>query len=63
MNNHHHCPGLGECESHPKMAVSKFRSRHPCPTPWEVWEPHNAGVEFFPTHAEAINYAQKEATR
>lgn len=58
----HVCPGLVDCESHPKVTVSKFRSCYP-PHPWEVWEPHIAGVEFFPTYAEAINHAQKEATK
>lgn len=30
--------------------------------PWEVWEGWDL-LDWFATHAEAINYAQKEARR
>lgn len=58
----HDCPRLSRCLCHPRWRVhkdglsSEWITEPPGPMDTDTW-----GV--FPTHAEAIQFAQKEATR
>ena len=61
MSDHHNCPGLAECIDHPRWHIYKTRLRGWCVSP--PLRTHGNAPEAFPSHAEAINYAQKEATR
>lgn len=55
MSDHHNCPGLHTCDDHPKWRVVKY------PAGWWVQSPSHPSIALHPSHAEAINYAQKEA--
>ena len=60
----HNCPGLIACNVHPKWKVMRIllEGRQ---WVWCVYPPRrnlNHAAEF-PTHAEAITHAQKEATK
>ena len=57
MSDRHDCPGLQECDNHPKWSVTKHVYN------WEAWSPGCHAVDTFDTHFQAAHYAQKEATR
>lgn len=58
----HDCPGLEPCTNHPRWRVWKNPVNK-----WWVTEPPGPGSTLHwqghYTHAEAINHAQKEATK
>lgn len=62
MSNHHDCPGLAECMDHPKWSVLFGQ-----PGRWEALAPgpeyDDRSRFFLPTHAEALNHAQREARK
>src|SRR5690625_4079596 len=58
MSDHHDCPGLYRCLDHPKWHVVHDRFFIGS---WMVCPPGDEVPTDFPTHAEAINHAQKQA--
>lgn len=55
MSDHHDCPGLIDCHSHPRWPVIKYGHR------WEAWAPNSQTFRTFPTHAEAMSFADRKA--
>lgn len=53
----HDCPGLEPCSKHPKWRVVKY------PAGWWVQSPSHPSIALHPTHAEAINHADREARK
>lgn len=53
------CPGLARCGEHPRWHVVWLFS----PRGWNVFKSENDHIETFPTHADAMSHAQKEATK
>lgn len=47
------CPGLNACPDHPRWRVWRDRRGY-----WHATPAHNLNSRAFPTHAQAINYAQ-----
>lgn len=64
MSDHHDCPGLLECDNHPRWNI--IRHVEPDDTTWFVYSPGwywTAECVEFPTHAAAITYATKQAQK
>lgn len=56
----HDCLGLLDCYTHPKWTVI----RSLCDQDWIVYPPmSDESNDFFPSHAEAISHADREARR
>lgn len=66
MSDHHDCPGLRECDNHPRWNIIRADISIPYRNPWLIYAPGHYLLSRrgeHPSHTEAFTYAQKEATK